>query len=273
MKSPFPPSALGNVLTGRIMNGIWVLQRSSKHIRTILATVDTFLSTSTDVGICPFCNGSAVCASNSLAFRDPDVADELVPSEPLLSQKLSQDSHKKVSWKCDRGEDHLYEQLVFRRTDVHAHCPFCMSSRVCKSNSLETRYPELGREFDEEQNVPLTADSILPTSTRCVWWKCSQGHQWKASVKNRVKGMGYCKVCGANRVVSLETVCPALSTFWDYDRNLDSSPRSATIGSQHYAHWICSRCQRGFRRRISDVYKQFVKNGSCCCPNCASDLP
>ena len=150
------------------------------------------------VDICPFCNGSAVCKSNSLAFHNPDIARELSKSETLDASKISSRSHQKVRWSCPHGDDHDYSQLISRRTDSHASCPYCSSALVCKSNSLSSRYPELAFEFDEERNVPLTASALLPTSTLRVWWKCSQGHQWQSSVNNRAKGMSYCKVCGSS---------------------------------------------------------------------------
>ena len=51
--------------------------------------------------------------------------------------------------------------------------------------------PELTSEWSE-RNLPLTPDSVTHGSNKIVWWNGKCGHEWRASIKNRViSGSGY----------------------------------------------------------------------------------
>ena len=45
--------------------------------------------------------------------------------------------------------------------------------------------PELTSEWSE-RNLPLTPDSVTHGSNKIVWWNGKCGHEWRASIKNRV---------------------------------------------------------------------------------------
>lgn len=45
--------------------------------------------------------------------------------------------------------------------------------------------PELINEWSQ-RNLPLTPDSVTHGSNKIVWWNGKCGHEWRASVKNRV---------------------------------------------------------------------------------------
>ena len=47
--------------------------------------------------------------------------------------------------------------------------------------------PELINEWSQ-RNLPLTPESVTHGSNKIVWWKGKCGHEWRASVKNRVIG-------------------------------------------------------------------------------------
>jgi hypothetical protein len=48
-------------------------------------------------------------------------------------------------------------------------------------------------------------DEVLPGSNLKVWWKCSLGHTWAASVNNRSKGSG-CPYCTGKTPVRMHFV-------------------------------------------------------------------
>ena len=63
-------------------------------------------------------------------------------------------------------------------------------------NDLSTLYPELVREWDEEKNLPLSPGTVLPSSHRYVWWRCSEGHVWRSVIFTRARGtFCSCPVC------------------------------------------------------------------------------
>ena len=62
-----------------------------------------------------------------------------------------------------------------------------------KIGSLTEHNPELANEWHPTKNK-LTPYDYAPGSGRKVWWICSRGHEWKASVGSRSRGTG-CPKC------------------------------------------------------------------------------
>ena len=90
---------------------------------------------------------------------------------------------------------HSWEAMVSARTGKYKiGCPFCSNKKVLPGyNDLETKYPELCREWNYEKNDLLPSDVVCGSGKK-VWWKCAAGHEWQAVIANRVQGAG-CKVC------------------------------------------------------------------------------
>ena len=214
------------------------------------------------VAVCPFCSGRCICSSKTLDYRDPDLAREIA-SDSVDPKQITFGSSKNVMWRCSHG--HTFSQPVNRRTDLHIQCPYCSGTRVALSNCLMTRYPELASEVNDSSIKP---DEILPNSNCRIQWKCKHGHSWQASVNNRVHGYNMCKVCGAMDYLSLEAVCPDLLPFWDYDHNLEQSPRGIRISSLSNVYWLCSTCHLSSKRSVSEAYKEFLAFQKCQCDHC-----
>ena len=148
------------------------------------------------------------------------------------------------------------------------------------TNNLYDNYPELSSEWDKEKNGSLSPKEVLHTSRKIVWWKCQQGHSWKDSVYHRTIGHVGCPVCSISPFISVATRCPSLVAYWDYSKNLQSSPESTSIGSRKRAFWKCSACSASFSSVVSRMYSQFVMSeqkglhqgvdGECLCPKCAA---
>ena len=73
-------------------------------------------------------------------------------------------------------------------------CPYCAGQRVGKDNNLAVKYPDLAREWHPTRNAKLRPTDVTPGSNRKVWWRCSHGHEWEATVGSRVRGSG-CRTC------------------------------------------------------------------------------
>ena len=59
-------------------------------------------------------------------------------------------------------------------------------------------------EYNYEKNTNLVLDRITIGSNEKIWWKCTLGHEWQATVGNRSKGSGcpYCSMkCYTERAV------------------------------------------------------------------------
>ena len=64
--------------------------------------------------------------------------------------------------------------------------------------SLAHLYPVIAEEWDYKKNAPLEPRMFTPGSDNKVWWKCSQGHEWEATIASRNKGSG-CPHCYRER--------------------------------------------------------------------------
>ena len=137
----------------------------------------------------------------SLAKTMPELAKEWHPTKNgnLTPNDITAGRFKPVWWLCPKCGHEWQSSPNSRKKGIG--CP-CCSGRVPKigHNDLETKFPEIAQEWDNEQNFPLKANEVLPGSGRKVWWKCSQcGHTWKKEVRLRVKG-SKCPKCSKNQL-------------------------------------------------------------------------
>lgn len=93
-----------------------------------------------------------------------------------------------------------------------------------KKNSVATSYPQLAKEWDTQKNQGLTPDVFPPSSHFEVWWKCSNGHEWKAPIYSRTSGGNQCPYCHGKRLLpgfnDLKTELPDLvEKYWEFDLN------------------------------------------------------
>ena len=128
-------------------------------------------------------------------------------------------SGKKVWWICNKG--HEWQASIAHRNKGRG-CPYCAGQKVIKGeNDFQTVNPTLAKEWHYEKNNGLTPMDVLPNSGKKVWWKCSKGHEWQASIADRNSGHG-CPYCAGKRVLKgyndLQTVNPTLAKEWHYEK-------------------------------------------------------
>ncbi len=173
-------------------------------------------------------------------------------------------SPEKVWWKCHFG--HEYQAAISHRTEGKG-CPFCANQRVWPGfNDLATVYPELAAEWDYDKNGALLPNAITAKSGREVWWKCKEGHSWKAKPLHRQKGG--CPYCGGKKVLKgyndFETLNPEVALEWDYEKNKDKRPCDYTNGSNVKVFWLCKKCGYSWQAQI---YSRSSKGTGC--PRCS----
>ena len=142
----------------------------------------------------------------SLRQKDPDTAAQWVSGEKegQTPDTVSFSSHVRAMWRCGKG--HLFSATVNQRTTYRTSCPYCAGTKVLKGlNDLESTDPELAEQWHPYRNGDLMPDEVLPGSNLKVWWKCSLGHTWAASVNNRSKGSG-CPYCTGRTPVRMHFV-------------------------------------------------------------------
>jgi hypothetical protein len=147
---------------------------------------------------CPFCSGKKPSVTNSLASLFPDIALQLHPerNKNMTAHDIVAGSHTRYWWKCDKGSDHEWRAAVKSRTLSKQNCPCCAGQKVSVTNSLQSLYPAVAREFHPEKNGTNTPGQIIAMSGKKYWWRCSVNptHEWRASSHNRVRGSG-CPYC------------------------------------------------------------------------------
>ena len=151
---------------------------------------------------CPYCSGRhAVSGINDLQTVNPALATEwnYERNSGLMPMDVLPNSNKKVWWKCSKG--HEWQSTVANRNNGNG-CPYCLGRYAVKGeNDLQTVNPALAKEWNYEKNDDLKPEEFTANSNKDVWWKCSKGHVWHASIANRSKGNG-CPVCNSERKTS-----------------------------------------------------------------------
>jgi len=110
----------------------------------------------------------------------------------LDPKTLTVGSNKKAWWKCNKG--HEWQSIINNRNKGRG-CPYCVERKVLKGfNDITTKTPNLAKEWNYEKNADLKPENFMPNSHKKVWWKCSKGHEWQATIANRNKGRN-CPIC------------------------------------------------------------------------------
>ena len=175
-------------------------------------------------------------------------------------------SSRKAWWICDKN--HKYEQVIQRKVKG-SQCPYCTNQKVLKGyNDLVTINPKLAREWNNEKNGNLVPEEVIAGSNKKVWWKCSKGHEWEASIYWRNKGMG-CPYCSNKKVLKgyndLVTTNPKLAREWNYEKNGNLVPEEVIAGSEIKVWWKCSKGHEWFAEINS---RSSGRN----CPICSKEL-
>ena len=136
-----------------------------------------------------------------------------------------------------------------------------------KDRSFDSIYPCIASEWNYQKNGSLKPDMFSPRSSKSVWWKCKEGHEWQAKIDDRVRGTG-CPYCSNNRILTgyndLATKRPDLIKEWDYEKNKDLNPLMIAPGSGKKAWWRC-KFNHSWEAEISS------RNKGAGCPYCAGN--
>jgi hypothetical protein len=179
-------------------------------------------------------SGCAVCAKRGLHVGITDLATTHpeVASQALFdSAQVSAGSHRKFSWRCEKG--HEWEAEVASRTTGRG-CPFCAGNRVLTGfNDLETLFPIVASEARfNPKLVNAYAKKKLP-------WRCAKGHEWEAQVSSRTSRGSGCPYCSSRLLAvgetDLATLFPELALEALFD------PKSVSAFSSASKKWRCSK--------------------------------
>jgi hypothetical protein len=139
---------------------------------------------------CPCCSGLKASKEHCLQAHNPELAKEWHPEKngKTTPSDVTPFSGSKRWWLCKHG--HEWEATIANRAKGRG-CPYC-AGRI--TGSLQTHNPRLAAEWHPTKNGTLTPHDVKPGSSKKVWWLCSKGHGWIATVNSRNRGSG-CPHC------------------------------------------------------------------------------
>ena len=215
---------------------------------------------------CPYCAGNRILKGfNDLATKYPELAAEWHPTKngELTPDMVMPGIRRKVWWQCSKG--HAWQASLYNRTN-HAGCPYCFGRYAIKGeNDLATIKPELAAEWHPTKNGDLTPDMFRVNSSKKVWWKCSNGHEWQAMITSRYNGSG-CPRCAGHRVFKgindLATTHPTLAKEWHPTKNGNLTPDKLSVKSNKSVWW---KCPEGHEFRMT-IYNRGKRPD---CPYCS----
>ena len=215
---------------------------------------------------CPYCAGKLVMEGTSdLASRYPDLAAEWHPTKNgmLRPNMVTTQSNRVVWWQDNLG--HEWRAKVASRVDGSA-CPFCSNKKLLSGfNDLQTRYPEIAKEWDSKKNG-ITPDQVMPTK-RKVWWRCPNGHEYQSQISARAYQNIGCPVCAGKTIIAgvndLATLYPNLAKEWHPTKN-GALKTTMVAGASNRSVWWQDEFGHEWKAMISDR-----SSGGSGCPYCA----
>jgi len=220
---------------------------------------------------CPYCTGQRVApGENDLAHRYPKLVTfwDREKNTPALPERVMPGTHLKYWWRCERG--HCW-QAPPSTLIQGSGCPYCAGKKALVGETdLETLRPDLAKQWHPEKNGELTPQDVMPGSTKKVWWRCENNHDYQAVIFSRSDGTG-CPYCAGRRVWpgfnDLATLFPHLAREWDAELNGSLTPQSVTKGSHKSVWW---RCESGHAWK-SMVFSR-TREKTAGCPVCAGKI-
>jgi len=183
-----------------------------------------------------------------------------------LLSNIYESATKKLQWKCLK--ENCKESFKASWANIFSHhgCGVCHGKQVGISNCLETKNPELAKEWHPTKNGDLTPFDVTISSGIEPWWQCKDNpkHVWQASIANRNKenGCPYCSHRLPSDEYNLLFYNPELCKEWNYNKNMKSPKEYCPSGSQK-VWWLCKECSHEWYVSINSR----VSNNTGC-PEC-----
>lgn len=206
---------------------------------------------------CPVCTGLHwPTAGRSLQDVAPDAARDAAGWDP---GQVSAGSRVTMPWRChDCGTTWVAE--IRARAHGYRGCPTCQ--RAARP-PIAITHPELARQMVE----PFDPTAYTHGSKAIVRWRGPAGHEWDATVSNRVKGSG-CPVCSRGAGARARRTPPPGGSLADLYPDVAAeahgwNPAEYTAKSSARLPWQCGTCGHEW---TATIYARTQRTG---CPACA----
>lgn len=135
---------------------------------------------------CLYCAGKRISSGRDFESLYPELAAQWHPTKngKAKPNQYLPGSHTSVWWRCERG--HEWQTRISARSFNNNGCPYCGNRKLLTGfNDLKTAEPLAAAQWHSTKNAPLEPTMVMPGSTRRVWRRCSDGHEWKAVIYSR----------------------------------------------------------------------------------------
>jgi len=138
---------------------------------------------------CPICSGHKTVLSTSIVTTHIKVAKQWHPTlnGTLKPYQFSLGSNKKVWWKCDKGEDHVWHTVIASRN--HSDCPFCTLTPQSKQElTITFELMKLFKNIDPKglktklEGRLRAIDIYIPKLNLCIEFDGSYWHKDKRDI-------------------------------------------------------------------------------------------
>ena len=123
----------------------------------------------------------------NLHLVNPGHAKEWHPTRngDLNPRNVTPGSGKKVWWICAQG--HEWEATIYSR-NRGSGCPICNRPTMEDNTERLVSNTDLVKEWHLTKNSGLNLRNLPPGFNKKVWWICKEGHEWKDTIKSRIRG-------------------------------------------------------------------------------------
>jgi hypothetical protein len=214
---------------------------------------------------CPFCSGLRVIAGKTdLETTHPEIAKTWSDRNlPKTSRDVSAGVGKTFWWIGECG--HEWQAKVIERVRGRG-CSICSGKKVVVGiNDFESLFPDLAQEWHYVKNGDKRPEDYTRGTQKVFWWLGKCGHEWQASVKNRVSGRG-CSICASKTFLvgysDLATTHPNLAAEWHPTKNGKLTPDQVSKGLTRKVWWL-GECGHEWFQPINN------RNNGQGCPKCS----
>lgn len=175
-----------------------------------------------------------------------------------------------IKEKCSLTEEQLkkIKDLVVNISAVQSKIYQSML-RNLKENSLHLAYPDVAKMWHPTKNGKVLPIHLSPHSNISVWWKCEKGHEYPATVHQKVIAKNDCRVCSGFTTrkplsddYNLAVINPELASEWYPTKNGSLKPEDFTPNSNEDAWWKCENGHE-FYERIGNRHRFSMPCSDC----------
>ena len=190
----------------------------------------------------------------NLHIINPGLAKEWHPTQngDLNPRNVTPGSGKKVWWICAEG--HEWEATIYSR-NKGSGCPSCRKPTLADNHDQLISNTDLVKEWHLTKNSGLNLRNLPPDFSQKVWWICKEGHEWKGTIKSRMKGKG-CPEC--NQDLKRNSASTILKSIRRGQRSNPINSKSSPLYDMIQLSQSKSSAATGFRKNTRYRHKATV---------------